>query len=352
MNIIELKDISKTYVGNMEPAVNAINLNISKGTIVTLLGPSGCGKTTTLRLIAGFERPETGSIRLNGRTVTADTGIWIPPERRGVGMVFQDYALFPHLTILENVAFGLRMDGRAKRKRINEVLELVGLSGLEKRYPLQVSGGQQQRVALARALAPQPVVVLLDEPFSNLDAELKKHVRQEVREILNGAGTTAIFVTHDQKDALAISDRLVVMKDGRIEQDDVPFNVYRFPATEFVASFVGQANIIPGILSEKGNMVETVIGQIPFSGKIRDGFSREVKLSIRPESIRLDPQGFISGTIKKHVYAGNTTETIVVVKTRQSTYIEILMYLYPHETVHEGEEVRFHILPQFVSIIA
>ena len=216
-----------------------------------LLGPSGCGKTTLLRLIAGFETPEAGSIELSHQTVCS-AKTFIPPERRQVGVVFQDYALFPHLNVFENVTFGLKQlsrKGQLPKQQIKtlaqESLNLVGLSGMEKRYSHELSGGQQQRVALARALAPRPPLVLLDEPFSNLDVQVRLRLRQEVRDILKNVGASGIFVTHDQEEALAISDKVAVMQNGHLVQADTPENIYQNPATRFIAEFVTQANFIP-----------------------------------------------------------------------------------------------------------
>jgi len=215
-----------------------------------LLGPSGCGKTTLLRLIAGFERPQAGSIYLSGRPVAGPQ--WLPPEKRGIGMVFQDYALFPHLTVAKNVAFGLsagqrraRTHAQNRRRRVAEVLTLVGLRGLEDRYPHQLSGGQQQRVALARALAPRPPIVLLDEPLSNLDAKVRLQLRQDLRDIFKAANVSGIFVTHDQEEALSVCDRVAVMHDGQLVQVGTPQELYNAPISRFVAEFVTQANFIP-----------------------------------------------------------------------------------------------------------
>lgn len=252
--VLDIQSLTRVFPGAPSPAVNEISFTLQKGELLGLLGPSGCGKTTLLRLIAGFEKPQNGSISLEGIHV-AGGGAWFPPERRGIGMVFQDYALFPHLTVAKNVAFGLRTHrkplfrfgsfSKATRDRISEVLALVGLDGMEHRYPHQLSGGQQQRVALARALAPNPQMVLLDEPLSNLDAKVRLQLRQDVRDILKAAGATGIFVTHDQEEALSICDRVAVMRHGNLEQIGTPQELYQTPASRFVAEFVVQANFIP-----------------------------------------------------------------------------------------------------------
>ena len=217
---IVLTNLNKGF-GNVL-AVNDITLCLEKGQILTLLGPSGCGKTTLLRLIAGFETPTSGTIQIAGKRVAGE-GTLVAPEKRQVGMVFQDYALFPHLTVEKNIAFGLKkLSGDERRRRIEEVIQITGLNGLEKRYPHELSGGQQQRVALARTLAPRPVVILLDEPFSNLDAALRTQMRKEIPRILRESGSTAIFVTHDQKDALTISDKIAILNEGVVQQIATP----------------------------------------------------------------------------------------------------------------------------------
>lgn len=250
--ILQLTDITRQFAPDQAAAVDQVSLTLQPGEILGLLGPSGCGKTTLLRLIAGFEAPQAGEIILAGKTV-AGPGTWVAPEHRDVGMVFQDYALFPHLSVAENVAFGLRQTTRKGRsryrpaeiqQRVRETLALVGLEHLEHRYPHTLSGGQQQRVALARALAPQPQLILLDEPLSNLDVQVRLRLRQEVREILKTTGISGIFVTHDQEEALAISDRVAIMQQGQIEQCGTPEEIYSLPASRFVAEFVTQANFL------------------------------------------------------------------------------------------------------------
>ena len=242
MACIELRDLSKAF-GTVE-AVRGLSLEVKSGECLALLGPSGCGKTTTLNMVAGFLSPDRGEILFDGRPVTA-----LPPHRRNAGMVFQSYALFPHLTVLENVEFGLRARGQpreARSARARDVLQLVRLGGLEDRYPRTLSGGQQQRVALARALAIQPAVLLLDEPFSNLDAKLRQEMRLEVREIQQRVGITTLFVTHDQEEALTIADRVAVLNQGLLQQVGLPQEIYARPRTIFVARFMGDANLLPG----------------------------------------------------------------------------------------------------------
>jgi iron(III) transport system ATP-binding protein len=281
--MVRLEEVGKSY-GPVR-AVRSVSLELEEGRILTLLGPSGCGKTTTLRLIAGFERPDEGRIEIGGRAV-AGPGTFHPPERRRVGMVFQDYALFPHMSVARNVAYGLP-GGKKRDGRVLEVLRLAHLDGLEDRMPHELSGGQQQRVALARALAPEPAVILLDEPFSNLDAALRARVRSEIREILAEAGATAIFVTHDQEEALSIADEVAVMLGGRLVQIAAPEELYHRPATREVAAFVGQANFLPGT-AERGG-VRCELGSIPVPDQ-RDG---EVEVMLRPEALalRADPEG-------------------------------------------------------------
>nr|WP_239993144.1 ABC transporter ATP-binding protein [Candidatus Methylomirabilis limnetica] len=298
--VIRLDRVSKHYGDDTIPAVEEISFSVERGEILVLLGPSGCGKTTTLRLIAGFEAPDSGRIEIGSRTVAHDT-ILLPPEQRGVGMVFQDYALFPHLTVLENVAFGLRRyNAEQQRSRIAEALDLVGLSTLQGRYPYELSGGQQQRVALARALAPGPQVVLLDEPFSNLDADMRTQIREDVHSILRQAGTTAIFVTHDQEEAFVIADRVGVLNHGRLEQLDHPEAIYHTPVTRFIAQFVGSADFIPGLV--QGERITTELGTFPNQQGLSVG--QAVELMIRPDDIDLIPDEASEATVITRQFRG------------------------------------------------
>ena len=264
-------------------AANGVSFALRRGHLLALLGPSGCGKTTTLRLIAGFENADAGTVEIGGQQVAAP-GLHRPPEKRRVGMVFQEYALFPHVNVWQNVDFGLaKLETGQRRRRVGDVLELVGLTGLGERMPHELSGGQQQRVALARALAPEPDLILLDEPFSNLDAGLRVRVRAEVRAILKQAGATAIFVTHDQEEALSLVDEVAVMLNGRVCQIASPQKLYRQPASREVATFIGDANFIPGI--GYGRHVESLLGnletQVPIEGP--------VDVLVRPETIEISP---------------------------------------------------------------
>ena len=259
-------------------AVDGLDLEAQDGQITALLGPSGCGKTTTLRLISGFERPEQGSIELAGRTLSGN-GTFVPPERRRIGLVFQDYALFPHLDVRANVAYALPAD--APPAGVDELLELVGLGDIGDRSPHELSGGQQQRVALARALAARPDAILLDEPFSNLDASLRDRMRREVREILLESGAVSIFVTHDQEEALSIADRVAVMREGRIEQVGPPEEVYSRPASRWVAEFLGDADVLPATV--RAGTVECELGMLPVDPQ----FDGPAEVIVRPESISL-----------------------------------------------------------------
>ena len=290
MTAVELRDATpalrtlalRRHFGDV-PAVDGVDLEVAPGEFLAVLGPSGCGKTTLLRLIAGFERPDAGGIEIAGRVVAGPRRL-VPPEQRRIGMVFQESALFPHLDVAGNIGFGLARRERAAR--VDELVALVGLAGLQHRMPYELSGGQQQRVALARALAPDPSLVLLDEPFSSLDATLRAQLRVEVREILRSAGATAVFVTHDQAEALEISDRVAVMRAGRIEQVSTPDELYLRPVNRFVAGFVGEANLVRGDVH--GEEVHTLVGRFRAApGFLAHGTRMDVLL--RPEQLHMVP---------------------------------------------------------------
>jgi iron(III) transport system ATP-binding protein len=266
-------------------AIDRLDLEIQSGEILALLGPSGCGKTTLLRLIAGFEAPEAGKIQIAGETVCGN-GRWVPPERRQVGFVFQDYALFPHLTVQENIRFGLQGQDRARQAQtVKEMLHLVGLEDYGSRYPHELSGGERQRVALARALAPKPLILLLDEPFSNLDEDRRLRMRQMVRDILKRIGATAVFVTHDQEEALFMGDRVAVMQAGTIVQTAAPQLIFQQPATRFVAEFLGQSEFLPGRVQADGILTE--LGLLPQVVELEP--ETEVEICVRPDDISFHP---------------------------------------------------------------
>ncbi|MFB6085682.1 MAG: ABC transporter ATP-binding protein [Halodesulfurarchaeum sp.] len=302
--ILCVEDVSKAY--GPEKAVEDLSFSVRDGELLTLLGPSGCGKTTTLRLLAGLEEPGTGEITIDG-DVVANAERSLPPEERSVGMVFQDFALFPHLSVRENVAFGLEdAPAAVAEDRVEALLDLVDLEDFGDRSPDQLSGGQKQRVALARALAPEPDILLLDEPFSNLDVRLRVEMREEVRRILKEAGVTAISVTHDQEEALSISDRVAVMHEGRVEQVGDPSTVFQQPRTRFVASFLGQA----GFLSARvDGGVETGLGE--FDREVLNGGSpaesgARIDLLVRPDDVAIEAPtaGSGNGTIIGRQYTG------------------------------------------------
>jgi len=288
---IELRGVTKRF-GKVE-AVKDLSLSIEKGELICLLGPSGCGKTTTLRMVAGFETPTQGRIIIQGEDVTD-----VPANKRGTGMVFQSYALFPHMTVFKNLAYGLtnrKMNKEKIKERVKEALELIGMSGMEDRYPRQLSGGQQQRVAVARALVIQPKILLFDEPLSNLDAKLRLQMRLEIMNLQKEVGITAIFVTHDQEEALSIADRVVVMRRGCVEQVGSPSEIYDAPSTRFMADFIGVCNIFKGKLEQEGQgptwILRTSSGLRISLGETGQTFTEEmVEVVVRPESMMLSSE--------------------------------------------------------------
>jgi ABC-type Fe3+/spermidine/putrescine transport system ATPase subunit len=324
-------------------AVDDVSLELGDGEFVTLLGPSGCGKTTTLRMVAGFIAPDSGEIRFDDRRMNE-----VPPHRRNTAMVFQSYALFPHMTVAENVAFGLRMrklPAAEQARRIGEVLEMVSLSGLEKRRPGQLSGGQQQRVALARAIVTRPDILLFDEPLSNLDAKLREKVRIEIRDLQRRLGITSLYVTHDQAEALAISDRIVVMNRGRIEQVGEPAEIYRAPSTSFVADFLGAANIVEGKALGNG-LVDSPVGRFAIPGSA----SGHLKLSWRPEDMKVaaNGSGNITGArVRSVVFRGNFVELVVEVSDQL-----LRAQVDSDFPVREGDTLSFALPESRIRIVA
>lgn len=342
--MIELNGIGKRF-GAVE-AVKSVSLHVSEGEFISLLGPSGCGKTTTLRLVAGFERPTSGSLRIANRDMTD-----VPIEQRGLSMVFQNYALFPHLTVSDNVAFGLKLRRLPKPEieaRVRQALDRVGLGQLGSRWPRQLSGGQQQRVSLARALVVNPSVLLMDEPLSNLDLKLREQLRDEIRSLQRELGITAIYVTHDQGEAMAMSDRIAVMNAGGIEQVGVPRDIYERPRTTFVASFIGHCNLMSGTLNasraefrtERGLVFNVVSG----SGDRAD--QGTIRLAIRPEAVLFTRAGqgeaqsagnnMLTGKVSDVIYLGNTAQVSVTLLTANGTEAETVNASWP---IARGEAI-------------
>ncbi|HTU58156.1 MAG TPA: ABC transporter ATP-binding protein, partial [Polyangiales bacterium] len=312
-----------------------------------LLGPSGCGKTTALRCIAGFEPVDVGVISAHGR-VLASADFHSPPESRQIGMVFQDYALFPHLTVLDNVAFGLHRLERGKRKRrAEEILETVGLAEHRGYYPHQLSGGQQQRVALARALAPEPEIVLLDEPFSSLDVELRERLSIEVRTVLKALNTTALLVTHDQQEAFAVADVVGVMKDGKLEQWDTPYQLYHRPQTRFVADFIGQGVFIPGEIVAAGS-VRTELGVVRANGDGQWQSGRQVDLLLRPDDVIHDDASTLRAEVCQRAFRG--AEFLYTLKLASG--VQLLSLVPSHHDHAVGEQIGIRIEPDHVVAFA
>lgn len=302
--VLELDGVTKSY--GSETALEDLSLTVREGELLTLLGPSGCGKTTTLRLLAGLSTPTHGTIDLDGKRIAGEES-FVPPEERDIGLVFQEYALFPHLSVAENIAFGLSGMGKSeKNERVDALLGLVELPDVGDRSPENLSGGQRQRVALARSLAPEPDILLLDEPFSNLDARLRVDMRESVRGILKATGTTALSVTHDQEEAFSIGDRVAVMHEGRLEQIGTPEHVFTQPSSRFVAGFLGEANFLSGVI--RGGHVDTEIGTIKTESlENADEIDQEtIDILVRPDDLRTTPtnEETADGTVIHRRYSG------------------------------------------------
>jgi len=307
---LRLAGLTRQFPGRL--AVDRLSLDVARGEILALLGPSGCGKTTTLRLLAGFETPDAGTVTVEGEDVTR-----LPPAQRRFGMVFQNYALFPHLDVGQNVAFGLKAKGEAARGRVTEVLAMVDLAGYEKRPVTALSGGQQQRVAVARSLAPEPRVLLLDEPLSNLDPSLRERTRRELREAIRRVGITTVFVTHEQEEAFDLGDRIAVMNEGRLEQVGTADDLYDRPASSFVATFVGRSNVLPGRLA---------------------GLPDDLCAFVRPEALRFAPDGKLAGRVTARRFA--TGYAFFTVALENGPAVEVYA---PHDAAKVGDAVRLQV---------
>jgi iron(III) transport system ATP-binding protein len=356
VSFLLLEKLTKEFVGRggegIVRAVDQANVRIEEGEFVTLLGPSGCGKTTTLRLIAGFEFPTEGRIVMDGEVINDQ-----PPNQRDMAMVFQSYAIFPHLSVFENIAYGLKIQRLARetvREKVRRVLALTELTGLENRAPNALSGGQQQRVALARALVMEPKVLLMDEPLSNLDAKLREVMRTEIRRIQQTLGITSVYVTHDQVEAMTLSDRVVVMNQGRIEQIGPPPEIYRQPRTAFVADFIGRTNFVPGLVRQvNGDKLSTeVMGQmltIPSPDRtIQEG--ETVRLVVRPEAIEVvEENGHYQGIVRWASYLGSLVEYDVEINDQRLIVIDAdprHTVIYPH-----GHEIGLRFLEDCIYVL-
>ncbi|NLU10156.1 MAG: ABC transporter ATP-binding protein [Tepidanaerobacter acetatoxydans] len=350
---VYIQELTKIYIdpkGNQIKAVDNISVNIKPGEFVTLLGPSGCGKTTTLRMIAGFEIPSSGNIYLGDKKIND-----LPPDKRDTAMVFQSYALFPHYNVFDNIAYGLKikkLPAQEIRNKVSKILETIGLQGMEKRFPNQLSGGQQQRIALARALIMEPGVLLFDEPLSNLDAKLRVYMRSEIRRIQRQFGITAIYVTHDQSEAMSLSDKIIIMNEGIIEQIGTPLEIYYSPKTEFVADFIGIANFLEAkIISKKSDKAIILLQgkeiEVAYSGDKKPG--EKCKLIIRPETVKISKTGQFKGIVKSSTFMGSYQEYTVECGSHTVQIHDVNPKV---KTVFsEGEDVGIELLPENIHII-
>jgi iron(III) transport system ATP-binding protein len=358
MAAISIKNVAKSYGAKTEgAAVSGLNLEIRENTFVTLLGPSGCGKTTMLRLIAGYLVPDQGSIHVGPRLVSSAEGV-VPPEKRGMGMVFQNYAVWPHKTVFENVVFGLRLrkvPAQEAREKVAKALALVNLSGLEARLPSQLSGGQQQRVALARSLVVEPEILLLDEPLSNLDAKLRERMRGELKSIQRRTGITFVYVTHDQAEALALSDQIAVMHGGLLQQFGTPHEVYQRPANRIVADFMGLVNLLPGRLENTGGGQGRVVtaGGLTLAVPVPAGMAAgdDVEVAIRPENVTLLPAASGSGvvghgTVRELTYLGNINEYFVTLGPEE----ELRVQTHPTQHFAPGDTVAVSVAAEHCNL--
>ncbi|TVR81352.1 MAG: ABC transporter ATP-binding protein [Chitinophagaceae bacterium] len=328
MEILKILNLCKKFTNADISAIHDLNLTVKDGELLALLGESGSGKTTLIRMIAGLEKPDSGKIILRDEVIS-DDDYFMPPEKRGIGIVFQHYSLFPHLTVKDNISFGLTKKSKEVRNEVvNRMLVMTGLCGYEKRYPHELSGGQQQRVSLARALATNPSLILLDEPFSNLDTPLRIKMREEIQKIIKQTGTTAILVTHDNQDALAISDRVAILKNGLLHQIDTPECIYKKPCNCYVANFLGKTNIIPAKVLN--GMYESPIGNFKINGsQISPTSDNEVMLSVRPECLnlsKLNSEG-VKATVRKVSFMGEYREVLVAIKLKNGSSFQLKVHV-------------------------
>lgn len=356
---LDLRNVVKRF-GDFT-AVDGVSLEVQEGETVVLLGPSGCGKTTILRMVAGFLRPDAGEIRISGRSVGTPK-MNLPPEQRGLSMVFQNYAVWPHMTVFENIAFGLRMHkrpGTEIHNRVERMLQIVRMDGLAGRYPAQLSGGQQQRVALARALILEPTLLLFDEPLSNLDATLREEMRFEIREVIRRLKISALYVTHDQAEAMVLGDRVVVMRAGQLEQVGTPEQIYSHAASRFVASFIGVANVLPGEVHRTGpgNVADILVNGVTLRASLRDGVGDpspplRAWLLIRPEDVEVflptqDPPGnTLPGTVTMRTFLGHTVELRIDTGAGR-----IRALVAPSSPCRENDSVNVYVHPQRAFIL-
>ncbi len=337
MDMVTIREITKSF--GEQVVIRRFDAAFQKGEFITLLGPSGCGKSTMLRIIAGFEKPTSGELYINGTLMTG-ARTFVPPERRGIGMVFQSYAVWPHMTVYDNVAYPLtlrRTDRETIRKSVGRVLEIVHLDQYANRYPNQLSGGQQQRVALARALVAEPNLLLLDEPLSNLDAKLRETMRFEIKEIQKKLGITVVYVTHDQSEAMAMSDRIFVMNGGVVQQCGTPEDIYDTPANQFVADFLGKVDFFKGEVKEGRILLPSLGNQsIPYTGP-RTG---RVDVAIRPENCFFSVEGLLEGTLETQYYLGDVDDCRVRVG---DSLVRVITSGYAYKTLQTGQAVKIGI---------
>ena len=347
MAFLTLTNVRKVFPSAQTPAVEDFSLAVESGEFVSFLGPSGCGKTTTLRMIAGFETPTAGAIEMDGKDITG-----LRPNQRNIGMVFQAYALFPNMTVATNIGFGLKVAGRPAgeiKQRVGEMLALIKLEELGARYPYQLSGGQQQRVALARALAIRPQLLLLDEPLSALDAKIRVALRTEIRAIQQQLGITTIYVTHDQEEALSLSDRVVVMNQARIDQVGTPFEIYNFPTTQFVASFVGTLNLVPGtVIDGPGGRVQVDGQEIRVAHALEAAAGAAITLALRPERLALEQMEGADNCLAGRVETISFLGAVVRIQVRlQARAIFLDTFNNPHLLLPGiGEGVSVYFAPE------